>query len=95
LDSETLYKAAKYIRLSYTDDKTTESDSVANQRKILDIYIANQPDIEAVAEWVDDGVFGILFDRPAFKKIMADIAPPGDIKNGNRSHRTAELNMAE
>lgn len=71
--SESVYKAAKYIRLSYTDDKTTESDSVANQRKILDSYIDNQPNIEAVAEWVDDGVSGILFDRPAFKKMMADI----------------------
>ena len=27
-----VYKAIKYIRLSYTDDKTVESDSVANQR---------------------------------------------------------------
>ena len=25
-----VYKAIKYIRLSYTDDKTVESDSVAN-----------------------------------------------------------------
>jgi len=70
---EIKYKAAKYIRLSYTDDKTVESDSVANQRKQLDSFIESQPDIEAVAEWVDDGVSGILFDRPAFKKMMADI----------------------
>ncbi|MGJ5624032.1 hypothetical protein MYD03_00385 [Mediterraneibacter gnavus] len=28
-----VYKAIKYIRLSYTDDKTVESDSVANQRR--------------------------------------------------------------
>ena len=71
--SEKQYKAAKYIRLSYTDDKTVESDSVANQRKQLDSFIENQSDIEAVSEWVDDGVSGILFDRPAFKDMMADI----------------------
>ena len=29
-----VYKAIKYIRLSYTDDKTVESDSVANQRRL-------------------------------------------------------------
>ena len=71
--SETLYKAAKYIRLSYTDDKNNESDSVVNQRKQLDNFIASQPDIEAVSEWVDDGVSGIIFDRPAFKDMMAEI----------------------
>ena len=71
--SEKQYKAAKYIRLSHTDDKTVESDSVVNQRKQLDSFIENQPDIEAVSEWVDDGISGILFDRLAFKKMMADI----------------------
>ena len=71
--SEKLYFAAKYIRLSYTDDKSSESDSVINQRKILDSFIESQPDIEAVTEKVDDGVSGIFFDRPAFKEMMADI----------------------
>jgi DNA invertase Pin-like site-specific DNA recombinase len=69
----TIYKASKYIRLSYTDDKENESDSVANQRKLLDSFIESRPDIEAVSERVDDGVSGIIFDRPAFKEMMADI----------------------
>ncbi len=71
--SETKYKAVKYIRLSYTDDKDNESDSVANQRKLLDSFIESRPDIEAVSEKVDDGWSGILFDRPAFKEMMAEI----------------------
>jgi DNA invertase Pin-like site-specific DNA recombinase len=71
--SETKYKAAKYIRKSYTDDKTTESESVANQRKQLDAFIESHPDIEVVSEWVDDGVSGIFFDRPAFEQMMAEI----------------------
>jgi len=71
--SETLYKAAKYIRLSHADDNAGESDSVANQRKILDSYIEGQPDIEPVCEMVDDGFSGILFDRPAFKEMMQAI----------------------
>ena len=45
-----VYKAIKYIRLSYTDDKTVESDSVANQRRLIDDYIARHPEIEVVAE---------------------------------------------
>jgi DNA invertase Pin-like site-specific DNA recombinase len=70
---EAIYKAAKYIRLSYTDDKLHESDSVQNQRKILNNFIASQPDIEAVSERVDDGVSGVVFDRKAFKEMMADV----------------------
>lgn len=45
-----VYKAIKYIRLSYTDDKTVESDSIANQRRLIDDYIARHPEIEVVAE---------------------------------------------
>jgi DNA invertase Pin-like site-specific DNA recombinase len=71
--SESIYKAAKYIRKSYTDDKSVESKSVTNQRMQLDSFIESQSNIEAVSEWVDDGVSGILFDRPAFKQMMADI----------------------
>ncbi len=71
--SETIYRAAKYIRLSYADSKTGESDSVENQRKLLDNFIASQPDIEAVMEKVDDGVSGIIFDRKEFKEMMAEI----------------------
>lgn len=69
----TTFKAAEYYRLSHNDDKATESDSIANQRKQLKTFIENQPDIESISEWVDDGVSGILFDRPAFKQMMAEI----------------------
>ncbi|MBR1533255.1 MAG: recombinase family protein, partial [Ruminococcus sp.] len=65
-----VYKAIKYIRLSYTDDKTIESDSVANQRRLIDDYIDQHSEIEAVAEKIDDGYSGVLFDRPAFQEMM-------------------------
>lgn len=64
------YKAIKYIRLSYTDDKAVESNSVANQRKLIDDFIAQHPEIEVAAEKVDDGYSGVLFDRPAFMEMM-------------------------
>ncbi len=67
------YQAALYIRLSYTDDKSTESDSVQNQRRILTSFVEGQSEIEIVTEKVDDGYSGIIFDRPAFKEMMADI----------------------
>ncbi len=64
------FKAIKYIRLSYTDDKTVESNSVSNQRKLIDDFIAQHPEIEAVAEKVDDGYNGVLYNRPAFMEMM-------------------------
>ncbi|MDR0916424.1 MAG: recombinase family protein [Oscillospiraceae bacterium] len=70
---ETTYRAAKYIRLSYTDDKSVESDSVGNQRKMIDDFVARHPEIEVVSERVDDGYSGIIFERPDFKKMMEDI----------------------
>lgn len=53
-----------------TDDKTVESNSVANQRKLIDDFIAKHDDIEVVAEKVDDGYSGVLYDRPAFTEMM-------------------------
>lgn len=67
------YKAALYIRLSREDGDKPESDSVVNQKRILDNYIAAQPDIELADYYVDDGFSGANFERPAFLRMMADI----------------------
>ena len=64
------FKAIKYIRLSYTDDKNVESNSVSNQRKLIDDFLSKHPEIEGVTEKVDDGYSGVLFDRPAFSEMM-------------------------
>ena len=68
---ETIYRAVKYIRLSSADNnKQGESDSVVNQRKLIDDYLSSHPEIVVVEEFVDDGVSGIVFDRPAFNAMM-------------------------
>jgi len=68
---ESKYRAVIYIRLSSADDnKQGESDSVVNQRKLICEWLKNHPEIEAVEEFVDDGVSGIVFDRPSFNKMM-------------------------
>jgi DNA invertase Pin-like site-specific DNA recombinase len=66
------YRAVKYIRLSSADDsaKNGESNSVSNQRRLIDEWLKSHPEIEVVGERVDDGFSGILFDRPAFKEMM-------------------------
>ena len=74
-DSKILkYKATKYVRLSYTDDKEKESDSIINQSRLIDDFVKDKADIEIVSEKIDDGYSGIIFDRPAFKEMMDDIA---------------------
>ena len=79
---EIKYKAIKYIRLSDADEKKDadgrkvekhESNSIGNQRMMIDEYLKNHPEIEVVGEKVDDGFSGILFDRPAFKEMMVAI----------------------
>ena len=67
------WKAAKYVRLSYTEDKSNESDSVINQKSLIDDFVKKQTDIEIISEKVDDGYSGIVYDRPAFKEMMTEI----------------------
>jgi hypothetical protein len=53
---ETKYKAIVYIRLSSADDKQgkqAESDSVANQRKLISEWLKKHPEIEFVDEKVE------------------------------------------
>lgn len=68
-----VYKANAYLRLSYTTDRTEESDSIQNQKKLIEDFVAAHPDIEIVSERVDDGYSGVLFNRPAFLEMMEDI----------------------
>ena len=67
------FKATAYIRLSYTDDRSSESDSVSNQRKLIENFAERNPDIEIVSEKINDGYSSIIFDRPAFKEMMQDV----------------------
>lgn len=70
---EIKYKALIYIRLSNADKNSFESESIANQRKIINEFLAKHPEIENVGEKIDDGYSGILFDRPAFVEMMSEI----------------------
>lgn len=69
------YKVGIYIRLSREDEEKEsyeESESVQNQRTLLMQYL-KQNKLNFVSEYVDDGVSGTSFDRPAFNQMIADI----------------------
>lgn len=76
---------AFYLRLSRMDEDTgsegkDESNSIENQRALLQTYLENRKDINGtVIEYIDDGYSGTNFDRPAFKRMIAD-AKRGNIQ---------------
>lgn len=67
------YKVGIYIRLSREDGDDRESESVENQRDIINKFIEDQEDLEYVEEYVDDGYTGTNFDRPGFIRLKKDI----------------------
>ena len=66
----TRYRTALYLRLSREDGDKTESDSIANQRTLLEAYTADHPELCIVDEFVDDGYSGSNFDRPEFERLL-------------------------
>ena len=67
------WNTAGYLRLSREDGDKSESDSIANQRKLLEQYLAARPELHLVEFYQDDGYTGTSFDRPAFRRMEADI----------------------
>lgn len=67
------WNTAGYLRLSREDGDKTESDSIANQRNLLEQYLSAHPELDLVEFYQDDGYTGTNFDRPAFRRMEADI----------------------
>ena len=67
------WRTAAYCRLSREDGDKAESDSIANQRKILANYIDDHPELSLAGYYTDDGYTGTNFDRPEFKRLIDDI----------------------
>ena len=67
------YRCAAYLRLSRSDGDQQESNSIKNQRALLNDYLGKHPELHKVDEYVDDGYSGTNFERPDFKRMMQDI----------------------
>ena len=63
--------AVMYLRLSKEDGEKVESNSISNQREIINSYVKRNQ-ITMVKEYVDDGYSGANFDRPNFKEMIKD-----------------------
>ncbi len=60
------------MRLSKDDEGTKESASIQTQRSMLTSFAAENG-FMIHAEYIDDGWSGTSFDRPSFKRMVADI----------------------
>ena len=67
------YNCATYLRLSRSDGDQQESNSIKNQRALLNDYMRKHPELHKFDEYVDDGYSGTNFERPDFKRMMQDI----------------------
>ena len=63
---------ALYERLSRDDELAGDSNSIINQKSYLENY-AKQQGYENLVHYTDDGYSGGNFDRPAWKRLIADI----------------------
>ncbi|MBQ2931788.1 MAG: recombinase family protein, partial [Clostridia bacterium] len=63
---------ALYCRLSQDDGREGESNSITNQKAILEKY-AKDHQMTPYKIYVDDGVSGTTFERDGFKEMLSDI----------------------
>ena len=63
---------ALYPRLSHEDELQGESNSISNQKHILETY-AKQNGFSNLRWYTDDGYSGANFQRPGFQAMLADI----------------------
>lgn len=66
------YHVALYIRLSKEDENEGPSESVTNQKSLLNEYV-QQHRLSVYDTYIDDGWSGTNFDRPDFQRMISDI----------------------
>jgi len=66
------YHVALYIRLSKEDENEGPSESVNNQKSLLDDFVKKHR-LSVYDTYIDDGWSGTSFDRPDFQRMISDI----------------------
>lgn len=66
------YHVGLYIRLSKEDENEGPSESVNNQKSLLNEFVKEHC-LSVYDTYVDDGWSGTNFDRPDFKRLIGDI----------------------
>ncbi len=67
-----VYRVGAYVRLSAVDKKH-KGDSLENQQSIINAFIEEHTGLELTETYIDNGLTGQTFDRPAFQRMLADM----------------------
>lgn len=67
------YQAAAYTRLSIKDGGKPGADTLATQQELLRAFISDQPDMQLVRIYSDNGQTGTNFERPGFEQLLTDV----------------------
>jgi DNA invertase Pin-like site-specific DNA recombinase len=70
--AKTMYNVGAYIRLSSIDRKQ-KGDSIETQQAIINSFINEHSDMELREVYIDNGLSGQTFERPAFQQMLADM----------------------
>lgn len=93
-----------YIRLSKEDEQKMQKDSesVSNQKSIIEDYVKREFDTVVSQYYVDDGITGIHFIREDFQRMETDIQDKKincivvkDLSRFGRSHRESDNYILE
>lgn len=66
------YCCALYCRLSNEDELQGESQSITNQKDLLERY-TRENNLNVYDIYIDDGYSGTNFERPNFQRMIKDI----------------------
>lgn len=70
--TQTIKFTALYERLSRDDELTGESNSIKNQKQLLESY-AHKNGYSPIRHFTDDGVSGTTFEREGFQAMIAEV----------------------
>lgn len=73
-----VYRTGIYLRLSQGDEdidglEKKESNSISNQKLLMEGFIDAHDDLKLVDIFIDDGYSGSNFDRPEFQRMMTSM----------------------
>lgn len=66
------YNVGIYVRLSQEDERSGESLSIENQKKMLTEYVSKQDGWNLIDIYIDDGYSGTDFNRPNVQRLLDD-----------------------
>lgn len=72
MTAQTQKITALYERLSRDDELQGESNSITNQKKLLEDYARNNG-FTHIRHFTDDGISGTTFDRKGFQEMIAEV----------------------